>query len=151
MDVKYDRKASNATEYNPTPISVDIEQNGDIEMEERGRTMSQLQAAEAVKQTTAALESIFGADHVVLMESYTHSARYQVGTDELSIADVFEHMESIKERCTILNYAVSQISLEQIFLGFAKEQREENDDKIEDNRTKCQICTAGCFGCMVIG
>ena len=154
MDVKYDRKAIAAEQDERTGASKAVtvsaaEEKEAIEMDEvKGR----LEGGEAVQRTTAELKAIFGEEHVTLMESYTHSARYQVGRRELSIADVFEHMESIKGRCEILNYAVSQISLEQIFLGFAKEQREEDGEKgIEDDRSRLDRFLAAAFGCCVIG
>ena len=43
---------------------------------------------------------------------------------EVSLAEVFATVEAERERLEILDYAVSQTSLEQVFLGFAKRQDE---------------------------
>merc|ERR1712228_206478 len=124
-----------------------------IEMDELTKKKNENGDDGFLATTTKALHSIFGKEYVELMENYTHHARYQVGSDDMSIADVFEHLESIKEQCDIVNYAVSQISLEQIFLGFAKEQREEDNPQAngKDDRSKCDKALAGASGLFVIG
>ena len=149
VDLKYHRQLAKANA--PDTESDNCKAGaGDIELDEVKRD----EAESVIEKTTAALKVIFGGEGVTLMESYTHSARYQVGTDELSIADVFEHLESIKAQCEIVNYAVSQISLEQIFLGFAKDQKPEekqNGDDEEDERG-CASKSAACvIGCCVVG
>jgi len=123
-----------------------------IELDEMNKKGAAVESDSYIEITTGELLKIFGAENVMLMENYTHYARYQVGTDEMSIADVFEHMETIKSKCDIVNYAVSQISLEQIFLGFAKEQRpEEKPEKNKDDRSQCDKLAVGCLGALVIG
>merc|ERR1712129_7522 len=127
--------------------------NGDIELDEVKKDID-IDSDTVIEKTSAALRVIFGDDGVTLMESYTHSARFQVGTDELSIADVFEHLESIKEKCEIVNYAVSQISLEQIFLGFAKDQKPEERQTGTDEEDKRGVgskAAAAVIGCCVVG
>jgi hypothetical protein len=46
-------------------------------------------------------------------------------SNEIDLARVFDFFESNKERLKIFDYSVSQCSLEQIFINFAKEQEEE--------------------------
>ncbi|ETO08909.1 ATP-binding cassette superfamily [Reticulomyxa filosa] len=67
----------------------------------------------------------------MLLEDHGSVARLQVGTGNESIADVFEHMESLKTSLNVSNYAVSQTSLEQIFVRFAKDQRDEKEREKE--------------------
>lgn len=47
------------------------------------------------------------------------------GSSELDLADVFRGLETNKVELEIFDYSVSQSTLEQIFLQFAKEQEEE--------------------------
>ncbi len=49
----------------------------------------------------------------------------QIEDDELELADAFQFIESIKETFEIEDYSVSQGSLEQVFIRFAKQQSEE--------------------------
>lgn len=163
LDLKYDHKKLKIVDRIFDVLQEQEEEkkhgndaNDDIELDEMNKKQQSSDTYIAI--TTEELLKIFGADNVMLMENYTHYARYQVGTDEMSIADVFEHMEAIKAKCDIVNYAVSQISLEQIFLGFAKEQRPEEAEKEEsgatnkkDDRSLCDKLTVGCLGAFVIG
>jgi len=151
LDIKFDAKTVKIV--NDVIAVLDEKENEkNIEMDELTKN-DQIGDDGFLATTTKALKGIFGKEYVELMENYTHHARYQVGSDDMSIADVFEHLESIKEQCDIVNYAVSQISLEQIFLGFAKEQREENNlqKNEKDNRSKCDKALAGASGLFVIG
>jgi hypothetical protein len=43
----------------------------------------------------------------------------------LTLARIFEMIEESKDKLKIANYSVSQTSLEQIFIHFAKQQDEE--------------------------
>ena len=152
LDLKYDRNRKRPPISEQDALDA-LDHKDDIELED----MNKEEAPQS--NTTKQLKAIFGAHCVALMESYTHSARYQVGTDDMSIADVFEHMESIKGKCEILNYAVSQISLEQIFLGFAKQQKpedakgrdQEDEEQLLDDRGMATKLLAAAFGCCVIG
>jgi len=152
LDIKYDPKKVKIVDkiFEVLDEKEEEKNPNDIELDD----MKQQKEEDAyINITTKELTTIFGEDNVKLMENYTHSARYQVGTDEMSIADVFEHMETIKDKCDILNYAVSQISLEQIFLGFAKEQRTENEDtmkKEQDERSTGERILATIAGFFVI-
>ena len=155
LDIKFDQKKIKIVDKIMEVLDEENkdDEKKDIELDDLNENKNN--GDETINITTKELETIFGGqEYVTLMENYTHHARYQVGTDDMSIADVFEHMETIKTKCDILNYAVSQISLEQIFLGFAKEQKPEgndDDDKMEDNRTKMQRCFAAAAGVFVIG
>ena len=44
---------------------------------------------------------------------------------QLDLAEIFRTMEENKDRLDIFDYSVSQCTLEQIFLQFAKDQEEE--------------------------
>eukprot|EP00486_Rosalina_sp_Unknown_P009705 CAMPEP_0201592416 /NCGR_PEP_ID=MMETSP0190_2-20130828/190322_1 /ASSEMBLY_ACC=CAM_ASM_000263 /TAXON_ID=37353 /ORGANISM="Rosalina sp." /LENGTH=1340 /DNA_ID=CAMNT_0048051183 /DNA_START=89 /DNA_END=4111 /DNA_ORIENTATION=- len=150
LDIKYDpKKIKIVDKIFEVLDEKEEEEKGAIELDDMG----QKEEDQYIEITTKELITIFGGDNVKLMENYTHSSRYQVGTDDMSIADVFEHMETIKDKCDILNYAVSQISLEQIFLGFAKEQRKEDDDtmkKEQDERSTGERILATIAGFFVI-
>jgi len=150
LDIKFD--ADNIKIVDKIFDVLDEKKNEDIEMEEIGKKKDGEDGH--LKVATEELQKIFGVKYVKLVENYSNYARYQVGSDDISIGDVFEFMEQIKKQCDINNYAVSQISLEQIFIGFAKEQKpedEETNDDVQDDRNCAAKAVAAFFGCFVIG
>ena len=71
--------------------------------------------------------------HCKLIEAHDSFLKYEVPrTDErgerVSIGGLFRLMEAIKERFGVREYAVQETSLEQIFIGFARQQREEKGE-----------------------
>ena len=48
-------------------------------------------------------------------------------TGAVTWAEVFEKMEAAKKEFNIEDYSVAQTTLEQIFLNFARAQKEENN------------------------
>eukprot|EP01083_Nonionella_stella_P215836 776456_1 len=128
-------------------VSDEKDNKEDIEMEQMNKN--------DIASTQKELTRIFGQSHVKIMENCTYYARFQVRADEMSIADVFGHLEAIKTDqfgSNILNYAVTQISLEQIFLGFAKDQKLQNKQKMENGlAASCGCyCVIGVCVCVVI-
>ena len=64
---------------------------------------------------------------------------YQVSSEGTSWASVFGTMERAKERFGIEDYSVSQTTLEQVFLNFARAQLEPSEEKLK--------CTTQCGNC----
>ena len=64
---------------------------------------------------------------------------YQISDPSLSWAKVFGTMERAKETYEIEDYSVSQTTLEQVFINFARAQREPREDSIKCT-TKCSNC-----------
>lgn len=61
----------------------------------------------------------------VLIEAHQGTATYQLPREGLMWADVFQTIESHKETLGIEDYSVSQTTLDQVFVNFAKEQMDE--------------------------
>jgi ABC-type multidrug transport system ATPase subunit len=59
-----------------------------------------------------------------------------------NLADVFELIEKSKEQLHIGEYSVSQTSLEQIFINFAKQQDEEKTDAPPADKEPLKTITA---------
>ena len=57
-------------------------------------------------------------------EEHAGYLRLRVGND-VDLAESFRSLEQMKEDGSILDYSVSQSTLEQIFINFAKDQEEE--------------------------
>lgn len=64
-----------------------------------------------------------------LLERHDAVMKFQIppGTPKKTLADVFELIEAKKDEFHVREYSVSQTSLEQIFIHFAKQQDEEKD------------------------
>lgn len=72
--------------------------------------------------------------NAALDEQFDERLIYKVPqTDVRSLAVIFEMLEKIKSDGLVDEYALSQTTLEQVFLQFARQQ-EEGDDKEEDNQ-----------------
>ena len=54
-----------------------------------------------------------------------HPCRYEIPRSELTLGEMFGLLEGNKAACRILDYALSQTTLEKLFLGFAAQQEEE--------------------------
>ncbi len=53
-----------------------------------------------------------------------------------TISELFSLLESNKEKLNLETYSLSQTTLEQVFLSFAKEQSDENREKYEREVSK---------------
>jgi ATP-binding cassette subfamily A (ABC1) protein 3 len=69
------------------------------------------------------LEQFAGA---VKLEEHQGSVTYQLPGAGLSWSAMFRQLETHKERLGIVDYSISQTTLEQVFINFAKEQAEED-------------------------
>ena len=136
LDVKYNVSANDKNEEEADEIKDENDTHEDDKLNKStGKKM-----ANKIVATEEELIKIFGRNHVEIIENYGHSARFQVGENE-SIADIFEYVENIKENCMIDSYAVSQTSLEQIFVKFAKKQADEERPELlkqNDHRSRLE-------------
>ncbi|XP_071800403.1 phospholipid-transporting ATPase ABCA1-like isoform X2 [Asterias amurensis] len=71
--------------------------------------------------------------HTVLRERHFNMLEYQMPTASASLAKVFGAFDANKQRFKIEDYSVSQTTLDQVFINFAKEQKT-GDDVDEANR-----------------
>lgn len=65
----------------------------------------------------------------VMLEWHGSHRRWQLQQAEVGIASVFRAMEANKQRLRVESYAVSQTTLEQVFLQKAKEQVEDEEER----------------------
>jgi len=69
--------------------------------------------------------------NAIEIECFGGSVKYRIGSQNMALADIFEKLEGVKSALSISNYAISQTSLEQVFIHFASEgQRAEADAEI---------------------
>ena len=69
------------------------------------------------------LEQRFHA--VELLERHGNLVTLRVNTRGMKLSEVFSFMEDVKIRCSIEEYSIAQMTLEQIFNFFASQQEEE--------------------------
>eukprot|EP00823_Brevimastigomonas_motovehiculus_P003037 TRINITY_DN1824_c0_g1_i1.p1 TRINITY_DN1824_c0_g1~~TRINITY_DN1824_c0_g1_i1.p1 ORF type:complete len:444 (-),score=171.16 TRINITY_DN1824_c0_g1_i1:45-1184(-) len=77
-----------------------------------------------------------------LTEQHGTRIKYQISCDR-SLADVFRVIEVHKEELGIREYSVSQTSLEQIFIDFAKQQEEEKGQMAGITYQPARVATSG--------
>lgn len=77
---------------------------------------------------------------VRLIEEHYNQLRYEVSG--LRLSHVFEEMEKLKKSSLILDYSISQTTLEEVFLRFANEQPD--DPYLKSWKTSC---VKQCFSC----
>lgn len=88
--------------------------------------------ADPVNEVVKFMEDTFAG--AVVDERHGTFVRFDVPTTAMSLADAFASIEAAKHRLSILDYAISQGSLEQVFMRFAKRQFEwdpANQDNVE--------------------
>ena len=73
--------------------------------------------------------------------------QYHIPKKDQGVGKIFETMENAKSTYNIEDYSVSQTSIEQIFLNFAREQREGRVDKSAGCCRRCFTCA--CCLCLV--
>ncbi|PIK48471.1 putative ATP-binding cassette sub-family A member 1-like [Apostichopus japonicus] len=64
----------------------------------------------------------------VLKEHHLTMLRYQLRMTGLSVADIYEAIENKRDVLGIEDYSVTQTTLDQVFVNFAKRQKEVCDD-----------------------
>jgi len=74
-----------------------------------------------------------------LLESHNGVLHFQVETEGLSWSYIFGQLERNRAALNIVDYSVSQTTLEQVFINFAKEQHSEERTSV---KKQC-----GCFSC----
>lgn len=85
-----------------------------------------------------------------LKEAYEGFVHIYVNENNLSLAQLFRIIESCKQTYSIENYTVSQTTLEQVFLNFAKSQldaeelrrRMRTENSLSNRLARC--CTSCC-------
>jgi len=65
---------------------------------------------------------------VQILESHAGKIKARVPSEGLSLGHLFDRIEGAKTELRITNYSISQTTLEQVFLQFAKMQEEEQDN-----------------------
>ena len=76
---------------------------------------SETKGAEIIQE----LEMIFSTLQII--EHHGNNYKFKVSKDGHSIGYLFGYMEDIKTKFDVIEYSVSQTTLEQIFNNFAKE------------------------------
>jgi ATP-binding cassette subfamily A (ABC1) protein 3 len=85
----------------------------------------------------------------LLKEAYEGFVHIYVNESNLSLAQLFRIIESCKQKYSIENYTVSQTTLEQVFLNFARSQLDADELKLrmrEENSWTRQL-TRCCGSC----
>jgi len=70
----------------------------------------------------------------VLKEHHHNMVQYQLPSGVMELSEVFRHMESSYEALQIEDYSVSQTTLDNVFINFARKQTDETD--LEDKAPK---------------
>lgn len=73
---------------------------------------------------------------VELTERHGSMVTLRVDTKGMKLSEIFRFMEKIKEKCSIEEYSIAQMTLEQIFNYFASQQEEETREIQGMNRKK---------------
>ncbi|XP_071785236.1 phospholipid-transporting ATPase ABCA3-like isoform X1 [Asterias amurensis] len=78
------------------------------------------------------VQSVFAGS--ILLEEHQSLLHYQVDNEQLSWSYIFGTLEESREGLGIEDYSVSQTTLEQVFINFAKEQHSEESGKGRQQR-----------------
>jgi len=95
-------------------INVNVDQN------------NKQRAVEQVKNVKAFVESRFTGS--VLLEHYDRNLKYRIRKGDRSLGAIFRMIQEARAPLFIAEYSVSEATLEQIFLRFARTQEEEQAD-----------------------
>ncbi|XP_078284172.1 uncharacterized protein LOC144609539 [Rhinoraja longicauda] len=68
----------------------------------------------------------------ILKEEHQYSLEYQVPQKEVELAKMFHFLESNKEQLNIKHYSISQATLDQVFINFARQFEEHLDQAPEE-------------------
>jgi len=80
-----------------------------------------------------------------LKDKHQNLVQYHIDKGELTWATVFKKLEENKEQLCIEDYSVSQTTLEQVFINFARAQVPPDDDKPSLGRRIKQTCCICCI------
>ena len=80
----------------------------------------------------------------VLQLTITICSQYHIDKGDLTWATVFKKLEENKEQLCIEDYSVSQTTLEQVFINFARAQVPPDDEKPSLGRRIKQTCCICC-------
>ena len=80
----------------------------------------------------------------VLQLTITIFSQYHIDKGDLTWATVFKKLEENKEQLCIEDYSVSQTTLEQVFINFARAQVPPDDEKPSLGRRIKQTCCICC-------
>ncbi|XP_035828704.1 phospholipid-transporting ATPase ABCA7 [Aplysia californica] len=68
-----------------------------------------------------------------LREKHYNMLQYQLGNKNLSLSQLFRAMEEAKRDLGVEDYSVSQTTLDQVFINFAKKQTDLKDDELGED------------------
>ncbi len=91
------------------------------------------------------IEEVFPGS--VLKDLHHGLVQYQVSNEELTWAQVFGTMERAKDEYDLEDYSVSQTTLDQVFLNFARAQIAPREEGIMTCKRKCANCCRKCCHC----
>jgi len=63
-------------------------------------------------------------DDLKLLEDFGGKLRYSMPTGSVSLSKLFGEVEKVRNECNIQDYSISQTTLEQVFISFAKKQED---------------------------
>ena len=77
---------------------------------------------------------------VGLLERHGNLVTLRVNTKGMKLSEVFSFMEEVKVKCSIEEYSIAQMTLEQIFNFFASQQEEETREVQGMKKAKWRVC-----------
>ena len=77
---------------------------------------------------------------VELLERHGNLVTLGVNTKGMKLSEVFSFMEEVKVKCSIEEYSIAQMTLEQIFNFFASQQEEETREVQGMKKAKWRVC-----------
>lgn len=117
-------------------VILDHEQ-GDHKQKNRDQTVAEA----LMEKVQTQLGKEFGESNIALIEQHDYTCRFEIksksdtGEVVLPLWTAFERMEQIKRRTPITNFALSQTTLEQIFLRFAEIDAENKEKAVAEKAT----------------
>ena len=84
----------------------------------------------------------------VLRDEHLAQLQYQISDPTATLARLFGALEAARADLGVEDYSISQTTLEQIFVGFAREQREHERPARRGCCRRCWYCCCYyCCGC----
>ena len=77
---------------------------------------------------------------VEMLERHGNLVTLRVNTKGMKLSEVFSFMEEVKVKCSIEEYSIAQMTLEQIFNFFASQQEEETREVQGMKKAKWRVC-----------
>ena len=77
---------------------------------------------------------------VELLERHGNLVTLRENTKGMKLSEVFSFMEEVKVKCSIEEYSIAQMTLEQIFNFFASQQEEETREVQGMKKAKWRVC-----------